>query len=103
LASLLVKDTSAQAKCKELVGLDFDPFLYTQEPSGHYKVGAIRQLGKTYRADVFPAENDKESRKPDVIAEFEKREEHWVFVDFHYPSGSDLITVLRSRPPCSKK
>jgi hypothetical protein len=48
LAQLLRADSAAQAKCKELVGLDFDPFLASQDPASHYEVGAIRQQRERY-------------------------------------------------------
>jgi hypothetical protein len=100
LANLLAITTAEPAKCKGQVRIDFDPFLYKQEPSGTYKVTNVRRIGETYKADVFRVEDGAHGVKPDVIAEFRKQDEHWVFVNFHYPSGSDLITVLKSQTRC---
>jgi hypothetical protein len=101
LAMILKKGIAVPANCRELIRLDFDPFLYSREPGGHYKIGNIHRLGKTYEADIFRVENGKQRDKPDVMAEFRKYDEHWVFVNFHYPSGSDLVSILRSQAKCS--
>jgi hypothetical protein len=101
LARLLEEDSAAQAKCKEIVGLDFDPFLYTQEPAEHFEVGGVTQAGEHYRADIYRVESGKRSEKPDVIAEFMRKGNRWFFVNFYYSGGADLLSVLKSRPPCS--
>jgi hypothetical protein len=101
LANLLESDTAAQAKCRQLVGIDFDPFLYTQEPIDHHRVGRVLRIGPAYKAEVFRVVNGTPNDKPDVTAEFRKKDEHWVFLNFLYPSGSDLITILKSRKQCS--
>lgn len=102
LAELLEEDSAAQAKCNELVGLDFDPFLYTQDPAEHYEVGRITQVGEHYRAEIHRIQSGRPNEKPDVIAEFMHRDGHWSFVNFHYPGGADLLTILKSpRPKCS--
>ena len=101
LAKLLEEDSAAQAKCKDLIGLDFDPFLYTQEPAQHYKVGRTIQTKTGYRAYIYRLESGKRADKPDVTAEFAQRDGRWYFVNFYYPGGSDLLTNLKSRSPCT--
>lgn len=101
LTKLLEEDSAAQADCKELVGLDFDPFLGTQEPAEHYEGGRVIEAGRHYRADVYRVESGKRSEKLDVIVEFVQRDEHWFFLNFYYAGGTDLLTVLKSGPPCS--
>jgi hypothetical protein len=101
LAKLLEEDSAAQAKCRDLIGLDFDPFLYTQEPAQHYKVGRMVQTKTGYSAYIYRLESGKIADQPDVIADFAQREGHWYFVNFHYPGGSDLLTQLKSRSPCT--
>ena len=103
LAQLLKEDSAAQAKCAEIVGIDFDPFLSGQDPADHYEVGDIAHEGQTYRADIYRLESGKRTDKPDVRAEFVQSQGHWVFVNFLYPSdGSDLLKILRlPRPKCT--
>ncbi len=53
LSKLLEEDAVAQAHCGEIVGIDFDPFLLTQDPAEKYEVGAIGQNGRHYMAKVY--------------------------------------------------
>ena len=103
LTKLLRDDSVAQAKCKELVGLDFDPFLYTQDPAQAYVVGKIAHSGPDYRAEIYSVNRGIQSNEPGLIAEFIQEEGHWFFVNFYYlsPKG-DLLTVLKSRPRCTE-
>jgi hypothetical protein len=101
LAALLEKDTAAHVICKKPIALDFDPFLHARESADRYEFGHVQKLGSNYRADIFRVENGKRADKPDVTAEFRRQDEHWVFTNFYYPSGSDLIAVLKSSKPCS--
>jgi len=84
-----------------LVSLDFDPFLYTQEPAEHYETASIVQTKTAYRANIYRLEAGQRAQKPDIIAEFTQKDGHWFFVNFIYPGGSDLLTVLKSRPRCT--
>jgi len=102
LAQLLREDSAAQARCEELVGLDFDPFLNSQDPAERYEVGGITLRGQHYRADIYSVQSGKRSEKPSVSAELAKGDGHWIFVNFFYADGTDLLTVLRSpKPECS--
>ncbi|MGH9616889.1 MAG: hypothetical protein ACRD28_09125, partial [Acidobacteriaceae bacterium] len=102
LARLLSEDSAAQAKCEELIGLDFDPLLNTQDAAERYDVGEITHEGQDYRAAIFSVQSGKRSEKPDVNAEFSEQEGHWVFVNFYYPDGTNLLKILKSpRPKCS--
>jgi len=102
LARLLLEDSNAQAHCGELVGLDFDPFLFSQDLAQRYEVGEIRQSGRVYRADVYAVDHGNRSRKPDVIAEFTEDNGRWTFVNFHYlDPNSDLLTILKARAECT--
>ena len=110
LSRLLKEDSDAQAKCSELVGLDWDPILSGQNPAEHYEVGNIRSEGaaakgaEIYRADVFRVESGEKSPKPDVTAEFVVDNESWYFVNFYYHRhGKGLLTILRlPLPKCSE-
>jgi hypothetical protein len=103
LTKLLREDAVAQAECKELVGLDFDPFLYTQDPAQAYVVGKITHAGPDYRAEIYSVDHGVQSKEPGLIADFTQEKGHWFFVNFYYLSPkSDLLTVLKSRPLCSE-
>lgn len=103
LVRLLKEDSTAQAKCNELIGIDFDPFLNSQDPASEYRVGDIRKEGIHYRAEIYSISSGGGSEvKPDVTAEVEKLRGHWLFVNFYYPNGMDLMAILKSsRPKCS--
>jgi hypothetical protein len=102
LAELLREDSVAQAKCGELVGLDFDPFLNSQDPAESYEVAGIDQKGEHYRANIYSVQSSKRSEKPRVSADLLERDSHWVFVNFFYPDGGNLLAILKSpRPKCS--
>lgn len=101
LAQLLREDSSAQAKCEELIGIDFDPFLNTQDPANGYEVGEIKQNDKHYRADIYSVESGKRSEKSRVSVEIVENRGHWVFVNFFYFDGGDLLKILKTpRPKC---
>lgn len=102
LGHLLAEDSAAQAWCEELVGLDFDPFLNSQDPAKSYDVDGISQNGLHYRADVYSVHSGKRSGKPSVSVELMESDGHWIFVNFFYSDGTDLLTILKSpRPKCS--
>lgn len=93
----LHEDLEASAKSPdEVVGLDFDPFLNSQEVCAPYKVGKITKVKGGYRVEVSgscPKDCD-DSGQPDVIAEAKTLKGKWVFTDFIYPGNADLFTVL---------
>jgi hypothetical protein len=95
LLAALKDDAAAQAKSSdEIVGLDFDPFLNSQDPAERYEVGSATQDGSKYLVDVYPVMSGKRSQEPAVIAELVYENGHWLFVDFRYPGSDDLLTVL---------
>lgn len=98
LLTLLKADAAAEAKANGyIIGLDFDPFLNTQDPSDRYDVGDIGPKGENCLASVFGTRYGERSTQPDVIAEISYRDARWVFIDFHYPdSGEDLIQILEA-------
>src|SRR4029077_17549131 len=70
LAKALEADEAAQAKVKgDIVGLDFDPFLASQDPGEHYEVGKVSRTGQVFWAEVHSVVDGKMSPKPDVFAE----------------------------------
>ena len=58
-------DAEAQAKAVgEMVGLDFDPFLNSQDPSNHYVIGQINLKNDGYWVDITLQSQRKRMRKP---------------------------------------
>lgn len=104
LFEALKEDSDAQAKASGvIVGLDFDPFLNTQDPCEHYEVGGIVQREQTYRAQIFGVCSGKKSEKPDVIAQVERQRGRWIFVNFdypdlekQYPNSANLLATLKA-------
>jgi hypothetical protein len=97
LALKLREDSAAQAKAEgEIVGLDFDPFLGSQDPGKHYEVSKIAQKDESYWVDIHSVSSGKRQEKPSVIAEVVQKNGQWLFVNFHYPDGRDLLGILKS-------
>ncbi len=83
----LKNDSDAQAKVAgEIVGLDFDPFLNTQDPCQRYELGKITKSGETYLVEVFGICSGKKNAQPDVVAEVRWADSRWQFVNFDYPN-----------------
>ena len=106
----LKEDSDAQARSRDLVGLDFDPFLNTQDPGfERCTVGKIVRKTASYWAEVtcvFPGANAEKSK---IMPELVLNEGRWLFVNFHYREGAkayDLLTMLKAlredRKPKSK-
>ena len=95
LLTALREDSEAQAKVSgEIVGIDWDPFLNSQDPAKHYQVGLIMKKGATYMVDVHSIQDGKKSPKADVIVEVGQKDGKWFFVNFHMPEGGDLLSSL---------
>lgn len=96
LVRALKEDGEAAAKnANEVVGLDFDPFTATQDPCTSYQARATRRLGERYLVDVHAVCDGKRRKDPDLVAELEQRRGLWVFVNFRYPDGDDLVATLK--------
>jgi len=97
LACALEADSAAQANALgEIVGLDFDPFLNTQDPYDRYAVGKVTRKGQRCLVDVYGVHSGKRSDRPDVVPELVRRHGSWVFMNFHYPrERTDLLSILK--------
>lgn len=98
LAQLLRADNEAQAKAHELVGLDFDPFFNSQDPSSKFVVESVHVNDGHCQAVVNGIEQGTKQER--VVPELMGAGQGWVFVNFHYgkseSSGeSNLIGVLK--------
>jgi hypothetical protein len=99
----LSEDSDAEKKAPgDLVGLDFDPFLATQDfPAERYVAERITMKDGRYWVEVHGVRNGKESELPDVTPELIVRNGRWIFVNFHYQDPSrpgwswDLLRELK--------
>lgn len=92
-------DSEAQARVKgEIVGLDFDPFLGSQDPADHYEARhAMLQHGacsvEVWRSS--PTDTAAKLNEPEAVAELKHQNGHWQFVNFRYAvGGPDLLHLL---------
>jgi hypothetical protein len=97
LARALEADLETQAAATgELVGLDADPFLNSQDPCMRYEAGKASQKGESYLVDIHAVCLGNRSEAPVVVAELLPKGSSWVFVNFHYPKEKgDLLTMLK--------
>ena len=97
-------DSAAQASATDgAVGLDFDPFLNTQDPDEHYVVGRTTHHRQHSFVEVFSVRSGKRGSSPTVIVELTRAGDSWVFVNIHYPAATtDLLKVLRTLRTNSK-
>lgn len=102
LVRLLKEDAIAQSRCREIVGIDFDPILNTQDPAERYELGKLVHKKHQYFIDIYAVADGARSKMPDVTAVFVSQGGHYFFVNFLYPNGGDLLSTLKSqRPACT--
>ena len=103
LYAILKQTADAQAHCRELITPDFDLLLNTQEPADRYFVGRMTHQGETCLAEIYTERHAEKSEKPEFTAECAEKNGIWFFVNFRFPDGGDVISMLRSfHPPCSR-
>ena len=95
LASAIGEDLKAQSKIRgQVVGIDFDPFLNTQDPGDRYEVRSCERRGERYFVTVHRVHPVDPGERADVVAELCRIGGKWKFMDFHYPSGGSLLQLL---------
>lgn len=99
LLRALKADFQAQQQAKgELVGIDFDPFVGSQDPTDRYDLRNIRVSGDRCSVEVWrnsPNDTSQKSEKPDAVAKLSRRSGRWFFEDFQYPDmNAALMQVL---------
>lgn len=92
-------DNEAQERAKgELVGLDFDPFVGSQDPAEHYEIRKTHLHGNRCSVEIWrssPNDTAAKSDKPDGVAQLINEASRWRFVNFQYPQlNSDLLSTL---------
>lgn len=95
LSDALKVDLAAQAKSgADIVGLDFDPILNTQDPAAHYEAGSGLGKGPTCSVNVYAVEAGTRATVASVKAVLENKGGHWQFTNFRYPGVGDLSSIL---------
>ncbi len=101
LLQALKADAEAQEHANgDIVGLDFDPFVSSQDPADRYAVRKVAVQGDKCSVEVWanPSRgNYAKSAKPNVVAKLSKHEGKWQFDNFRYPDlDTDLVATLES-------
>jgi len=99
LLQALRTDAEAQARVKgEIVGLDFDPFVGSQDPADHYEARQPTLEGGKCTVEVWrasPTDRAAKLNRPEAVAELKEQNGQWRFVNFRYPiGGPDLLRLL---------
>ena len=96
LIAALKEDYEASSRHpEEIVGLDWDPFLCSQDIDDRYVVGSIKKKGRNYFAELYGVSKGKKNPEPNVTIEVAQNNGHWIFVNFHSPHGGDLLSDLK--------
>lgn len=97
----LAEDMAAASRNKdEIVGLDFDPYLNSQDMADRYVVRKVVRAGQRYRAEVHAVTEGKQTATPVVIPELVRTGSGWMIVNFLYRNPenaadkSDLLSIL---------
>ena len=95
LLTAMREDIRAQSRDSEdIVGLDWDPFLASQDPCPPYHVEQTYRRGDTIQASIRGTCQDRQRKDaPDVIAELVSSRGRWIFVNFRH--GSDAGDLLK--------
>lgn len=95
LIQVLKQDYAAsQANPNEVVGLDFDPFLNSQDPSPQFKVTAAKVQRTKCSAEVHGITDGVNNEE--VHPELNFVNGTWQFTNFRYEQNSDLLSLLKS-------
>ncbi len=104
LLKALKEDAQAAAKSPgEVVGLDWDPFLNSQEQIDRCVIGNVTEKNGSFRVDIYDVLSGKKDKKPAIIAEVKQENGHWIFVNFWNPDGGNLLSELRQLSKERKK
>ena len=96
LSRALRKDAEAQQRVPDdIVGLDFDPFLSSQDPKDKYAAGDPTENNGVYLVSVYGVRNGKRAAKPDVVAELKPAKGSFLFTNFRYGTDGDLVGTLK--------
>ncbi|MDR3401492.1 MAG: DUF3828 domain-containing protein [Chthoniobacter sp.] len=104
LLKALKEDALAASKSPgEIVGIDWDPFLNSQEQIERCVLGNITPKNGAFRVEIYDYLGGKKDKKPNIIAEVKQENGQWVFVNFWNPDGGNLLSELRELAESRKK
>ena len=96
LLRALKEDAEAQRKVSDdIVGLDFDPFLDSQDPDDKYTVGDVTESAGVFLVSVYGSRKGKREAKASVVAELKPAKDSFVFTNFRYGADGDLLAILK--------
>lgn len=97
LISALKLDAEAQRKVKDdNVGLDFDPFLNSQDPCDRYVVGKTISRAEHSLVEVYCVQSGRREGKPAVLADVIQKNGQWLIVNFVYVDPDDtMLSMLK--------
>jgi hypothetical protein len=97
LVQALQEDSTASDKFpNEIVGLDFDPFLNSQNPADRYRAEKVDEQNGSFLVEVYSVSGSKKELA--VIAEVKKLDGKLIFVNFRYPDvGGDRSNISAER------
>lgn len=94
LKDMLREDYVSQLKNPGyIVGIDFDPFLNSQDPSSHFDVGSVSEKGSDFFVEVKTG-TAREKRVPSVVVDVRSANGNYTLANFLYPQNGDLRNVL---------
>jgi len=96
LAALKEEYKASSGRAEEIGGLDWDPFLNSQDLDDRYEVGGIKKQGQNYLVELYGITEGKKNPEPNVIAEVAQKDGKWIFVNFLSPHGDDLLSELKT-------
>ncbi len=102
LVRQLKEDSEAQDESPgEIVGLDFDPILNSQDPSERFVVESVKRKNLSYFVEVYGISSGKKMEH--VVPELVRKNGRWLIVNFHYPDfkeqsekSRNLLSILKS-------
>ena len=96
LVEALLEDRAAQEQVTgEIVGLDFDPFLFTQDPCEGLEIGKETITKTGARVEVLDLCHGDRMGKVVAVADLAEQNSGWVFHNFYSADGWDLLQTLK--------
>jgi hypothetical protein len=95
LWAALKDDADAQAHSNEIVGIDWDPFLNSQDPCEKYDAGRVRKDKDGFLVDIYATCQGQKMENPSITAILSKSNGRWYFTNFvDFDKHIDLMQSL---------
>lgn len=94
LQQLLAEDLAAQQSCSDLIGLDFDPIVNSQDAAEAYEVGKIAEAEGGFVAEIYGVQGGTRRPSPDLSVRLAYDHGHWQIVNIDYPENGTLVDIL---------